>query len=214
MRGDCQEDILSIEDEALLSEASGTSVDVPVETNPEDFDFPAWLEGVRPTRRGVRLYSRADVIARLEQVADEIDALPEDADVSGLVAEAEALQKTWREGVVWVEVEKRSTEWLDAFREEGAKRLGVTLNDNGECDDKAKAQRLMFEQIAAQIVEPEGFTADHLERLYHANEGELAKLMAATRRVNNELAEHTSVVTRDFSQRRSTSHTTRRSSKP
>lgn len=204
----------SIEDEALLSEETpvqDTSVDVPVQTNPEDFDFPVWLEGVRPTRRGVRLYSRADVIARLEQVADEIDAQPEDADVSDLIDEAERLQDTFRKGVVWVVVEKRSSEWLDAFREEGAKRLGVTLNDKGEVGDKDKATRLMFEQIAAQIVEPEGFTADHLERLYHANEGEVTKLLTTTRRVNNELAEKASVVTRDFSQRRSTSPTTRRS---
>ncbi len=207
---------MSIEDEALLSEESpvqDTSVDASVATNPEDFDFPAWLEGVRPTRRGVRLYSRADVIARLEQVADEIDAAPEGAAVNALIDEAEALQDTWRAGVVWVVVEKRSTEWLDDFRERGAKRLGVTLDGDGECDDKAKAQRLMFEQIAAQIVEPEGFTADHLERLYQANEGEVAKLMNVTRRVNSDLAESSSVVTRDFSQRRSTSPTTRRSSK-
>lgn len=205
---------MSIDEEALLSDETpqqDTSVDVPVQTNPEDFDFPAWLEGVRPTRRGVRLYSRADIIARLEHIADEIDAAPEDANVNDLIDEAERLQATWRDGIVWVVIEKRSSEWLDAFREEGAKRLGVTLNDKGEVGDKDKATRLMFEQIAAQIVEPEGFTADHLERLYQANEGEVTKLLVTTRRVNNELAESAKVVTRDFSQRRSTSPTTRRS---
>lgn len=204
------------DDEALLSDETpqaDTSVEVPVATNPEDFDLTAWMEGVRPTRRGVRLYSRADVIARLEQVADEIDEAPDGSDVNDLIDEAEKLQETFVNGVVWVVVEKRSTEWLDNFREEGAKRLGVTLNDKGEVGDRAKAQRLMFEQIAAQVVEPEGFTAEHLERLYDANEGEVTKLMTTTRHVNSQLAESASVVTRDFSQRRSTSPTKRRSSK-
>src|SRR5699024_7371728 len=125
---------------------------------------------------------------------DEIDAIPESDEVPAeLVDEAEKLQATFREGVVWVVVEKRSTEWLDAFREAGAKRLGVDLDDNGEVGDKAKARRLMFEQIAAQIVEPDGITADDLERLCNANEGEVAKVMTLTREVNNKLAESSEV---------------------
>ena len=50
------------------------SVDVSAEVSSEDFDWGAWLEGARPTRRSVRLNVRGDLVGVMEAAAQRYEA--------------------------------------------------------------------------------------------------------------------------------------------
>lgn len=186
------------------------TVDVTPQPLPADFDMAAFLEGVRPTRHAVQLFPQAHLIARLEQIAAQIDVAASDADVDALVDEFERTRDQFRTGI-WFTVEKRSSEWVDDFRETTAKSLGMKKVRDDEGDENyshADALKVSLHQIAAQIVEPAAVTFDDLRRLLDSNEGELNKLLMVMNLVNSQLAESSEVLKRDFSRRRSASLTT------
>lgn len=184
-----------------VPEAETSLVDTTVTPVPEDFDLDAWLDGVRPQRRSVKLYPQADLVARMEEIADKIDNTPsyeESEELDALIDEFDQLKAQFKDGV-WFTVEQRSTEWVENFR----KRLAKTHNLK---DDPAKdAELISTYQIAEQIIQPQGVTFNHLRKLQAANEAEYVKLITATQLVNQMLAEKAGVLDRDFSGRRSAS---------
>lgn len=190
----------SFKDESL---ADVIVADVSAEQTPEDFDFAAWLEGVRPTRRAVTLYQRADVIAELEALAERIESLPDGPEVDEAVDRFDALKDEFHHGRVFV-VEARSPEWVEHFQAEARKALGV----KGE-PTQAQDARVLFEQLAAQIVTPR-VDADQLERLQNVNAGEFNKLAAALGFANRQVAQSAGVLKLDFTSRRSAKRGTRR----
>lgn len=180
-------------DERALSDFIDTTPALP---EPQDFDLAAFIGGVRPTRRSVRIHARADLIGRLEQIADRIDALPDGAEVDALIDEAERMQAEFAAGV-WFTIEKRSSEWVKHFRDDTAKTYGL----DPESEDGRVS--LLLHQLAAQIITPSGVTYDHLRAMFDTNEGELNKLIVALTMANEQIAEAAKVVTLDFSRRRS-----------
>ncbi len=44
-------------------------------TEPADFDFEAWIKGVKPARFTAPLYRRADLIGRIDDLRSKIDAM-------------------------------------------------------------------------------------------------------------------------------------------
>jgi hypothetical protein len=171
---------------------------------PQDFDLAAFLGGVRPTRRSVQLHAHGHLIARLEQIAAQIDAAPQGADVDALIDEFEETKTRFKAGV-WFTVEKRSSEWVDHFRAEQHKQMGhrKAKNDDGdEAWSQADELTVSLHQLAAQTVEPK-VTYEQLRQLLDDNEGELNKLMLCMINVNTRLAQASEVLTRDFSLRRS-----------
>ena len=196
--------------ETSLADQVTPTVDVTPQPLPEDFDMATFLEGVRPTRHAVQLFPQAHLIAHLEQLASQIDAAASDADVDALVDEFDQVRDQFRTGI-WFTVEKRSSEWVDDFRETTAKSLGlkkVRDDDDNEAYVHADALKVSMHQLAAQIVEPAGVTHADLRRLLDNNEGELSKLLMVMNLVNTQLAESSEVLKRDFSRRRSASLTT------
>lgn len=191
---------------AELGEATSvdTTPDLPA---PTDFDMESFIAGVRPTRRSVKLFPQAHLVARLEQIATLIDEAPADADVDALVDEFEQVKQQFRDGV-WFTVEKRSQEWVERFRLDAEKQLGLKrTTDNGDGEktlSNEDALAISMHQLAAQIVVPEHVTFEQLNTLRETNEGEASKLMACMLNVNNQLAQASQVLTRDFSARRST----------
>lgn len=162
----------------------------------EDFDFASWLAGVRPTRRAVRLHARADVLARLEEIA----GLIEDADderAEALVDEFEALKAAFEASGRWFVVEARSVEWVEDYRRTIRRDRGI----KGALSDKEK-MAVLLEQLAEQIVTPVGVTADMLTNLHATNSGELNKLIVAMTMANDQIAQAAQVLTLDFSSRR------------
>lgn len=184
-----------IDDEPLGGPDYSTDATAPL-PEPEEFDFAAWLAGVRPTRRAVKLYARADVLARME----EISQLVEDADdeqAGALVDEFDALKAAFENSGRWFVVEARSSEWVEDFRRVYKRDHGI----KGEPGDRQRIA-IILAQLAEQIVSPAGVTAEMLERLHDTNAGELNKLVVAVTMANDQVAQSAGVLKLDFSSRR------------
>lgn len=196
-------------DERSLSDALTESVDQTPVQNPETFDLGAFVGGVRPTRRGVRIYSRGDVLERMEELADQIENTPDGDEVDTMVDEYEDLRDTFQAGT-WFVIEQRSREWADKFRKDARKDLGIPSKASPTHD---QVLELAFRQIAAQCVKPAGVSADTVRAIHAANPLEADKLGVLVSEVNEIRAAESEVVTRDFSSRRSAPRATPRSSK-
>lgn len=179
-----------------------TSVDVSPAVTPQNFDLEQWVAGVRPTRRSVKLYPNAHLVARMDELADRIDNTPDGAEVDALIDEFDQLRKQFRDGV-WFTVEKRSTEWVAALRKRVAKANGIKLDDDGDAEGTDANITLSLHQLAEQIVSPAGVTYEQLRAMLDANEGELNKLALTMQTVQSQLAQSAGVLDRDFSARRS-----------
>lgn len=177
------------------------TVDVTPPVTPQDFDFAAFLAGVRPTRRAVQLFPHAHLIAELEQLAARIEHAEDGAETDLLIDRFDDLKAQFRTGV-WFVVEKRSQEWVKKFRDDTESQLGIKRDADGELAS-ADLTRVILRQAAAQIITPTGVSGEQLERMAELNEGEASKLVAAVTLVNDLLAESSKVLTRDFSRRRS-----------
>lgn len=189
-------------------------VDSTGPVTPEDFDVEAFLAGMRPTRRSVKLYPSAHLVGRMEEIAGLIEAADPDASVDDLIDEFEACKAAFRDGQWWT-VEKRSSEWINRFRADAAKALGLDVKalDDPEQDLNEQRAEVVLRQVAAQVVVPSGVTYETLRAMIETNEGEVNKLIVAVEFANTQLAESAKVLTLDFSQRRSGNRAQRRSSK-
>ena len=178
-----------------------SSIDITVAPTVDDFDFQDWLEGVRPTRRAVRLYARADLIGRMEEIAGEAadaEKLGDSDALAGLVDEMETLRETFDASAHWFVVEARSPEWVDDFHRIRARDMGVRKGEPGE----RQKQQILLEQLAEQIVTPTGVTAEALAVMLDRSAGELNKLIVAMTFANQQVADSAGVLKLDFSSRR------------
>lgn len=179
--------------------------DVTPALNPLVFDFPAFVAGVRPTRRAVRIFPRGDLLGVMDRVVDAIEQAG-DGPVDALIDEFEAARAEYVAASQVVTVEARSSEWVQRFRAEAAKTHGSDIDWTAEPTDEAsRALRhgILVDQLAAQIVAPVGVTATDLAVLIEAAEGEAGKLFAALALANSQVSSAAKVLTLDFSQRRS-----------
>ena len=185
---------MKLSDDIPLGSTRDASAPLP---SPEDFDIAGWLSGVRPTRRAVKLYARADVLARMEEISGTVADLPDD-EIDDLLAEFEQLREAFEASARWFVVEARSPEWVEDYQRTAKQAMGIK-KDPGERQKVA----ILLGQLAEQIVTPEGVEVAHLERLHEVNAGELNKLVVAMTMANGQVAESAKVLTLDFSSRRS-----------
>ena len=154
--------------------------------DPEDYDFSAMVAGVKANRARVRIRPRSDLYARLQELGEEIQAVPADEDVpDDLLEEWDALRSEYDKTFVVV-VEGRTSDWVRHFRKE-VKARGINPDRKGMSDDERARQteRLVNAQIAAQIVHPtKGVTEESVAALGAANEVEANKLYLALTQVN------------------------------
>lgn len=194
------------EERSLADEPEVKPEDLIVDTTPdvpvEDFDFPEFLHGARPTRRSAKLYMRADLVGQLEQLIHDLEAAGDDPAEDPKVRE---LYDTFHASGRWFTVEKKSGEWETKFRQDTINRLSIKVDKDGNVLNATDGLSLSFEQTAAQMVVPSNVTADGLRKLYEVNQGEVNKLFLAVRLANNEMAETVRVVGPDFSSQPSTS---------
>ena len=184
-----------IDDQPL---AADPSVDISEAPTVADFDFGAWLEGVRPTRRAVRLYARADLIGRMEEIAGEAGDAEKSGDtdaLDALVDEMETLRETFDESARWFVVEARSPEWVDDFHRVRAHDINVKKGEPGE----RQKQQILLAQLAEQIVSPSGVTAEALAVMLDRSAGELNKLIVAMTFANQQVSDSAGVLKLDFS---------------
>jgi len=175
-------------------------IDTNITPTVEDFDLDAWLNGARPSRRSITLYSRGDLIGRLEEFVSLIELAEDDEQRQGFEDEAEKVQHEFLTSGQVFTVEGRSSEWVKAYRESCAKsglKLGVKT---GTVKDETEYALRM---LAEQVVVPSGMTYEKLKRLSEIAEPEVMKLITAQVAANTQAAATVGVVTRDFSQGRS-----------
>ena len=188
-----------MEDERSLADFITDTTPEP--EKPEDFDFEQFLAGFRRTRRTVTLYQRPDLIGEMERIADLIDMQPDDADVSDLVDQFEAVRAEFTRGTP-VTIEGRSMEWIEEFQK--AEETTLPLPEDATPEQHAERNiTVTLRQMVAQIVDPQGFTVDALRSLQETNPAEVNKLLTAMTYANVSVPESAKVLTRDFSQRRS-----------
>lgn len=186
------------ESESGAAFVKDTSTDVDV----EDFDFDAFLAGVRSTRRSTKVYAKADLVATLEELAEEHADATSAADKARIAKEFDRVRDEFWDSGQWFTVEKRSGEWVEKFRADTAKRLGLNLGD-GEDDkgDPDAQMTVLLHQLAEQVVVPSGVTYEGLRRLYDVNEGELNKVIVAGGMANQQMAQSAKVLSPGFSLR-------------
>lgn len=163
----------------MADEVLGGSRDVTPDQplNPATFDIAAFVAGVKPTRRAVTIYARGDLKAALDRLSDDIDK----AEKAGRTDEAAELRRDAAAvveemsapgAVVDVIVEGRSDDWVSRFDAE--------LDAQKITDETERIVR----RVAAQIVEPAGFTYELLEQLRQVSEPQVKKIVVAAQMAN------------------------------
>ena len=176
-------------------------IDTSTTPTVEDFDLDAWLNGARPSRRSITLYSRGDLIGRLEEFVSLIELADDDEQRQVIEIAAEKVQHEFLASGQVFTVEGRSSEWVKAYREGCAKQMGLKLGvKTGTVKDETEYALRM---LAEQVVVPSGMTYEKLKRLSEIAEPEVMKLITAQVAANTQAAATVGVVTRDFSQGRS-----------
>ena len=163
--------------------------DVTEPLSEDDYDFAAFVAGVRPTRRAVMLYQNNDVRADYDLLKEKIEmkrAAGEDvSEDQELLAEvAGELIGSGRKVIV----EARSSDWVKQFRTDMKKR-GIDLSKEKVSDEARAMMTTQFvnEFIAAHIVYPRtGISADAIAALSQANEQEVERLHQAVRSADGE----------------------------
>lgn len=178
---------------------------VGVERDPAKINLHSLVHGILPVTATVRIHDGS----RLTVLADQIDSCPSDDDVpDALVEEWLATKARFDEGEQ-VTVQAWGEERIALFYAEMNERLGGHPGpDTPTAEVLRRSFRMDAAQIAAQIVTPEGKTADWVAALRESAPGEFAKLKKAVTRVNTQSAK---VLVPDFSDR--VSRLSRRGSK-
>lgn len=154
----------------------GEVEDVTELPNPEDFDFDAFIEGVRPGRRAVKVVTRADLMAERDQIVYRAEQLGDEDET-----EAAALLDRFREVTALIEesqrvfvVEARSDARSKAIVEEVGPEPTKNTPEHEAWDDK-----VMLHRLADAIVVPSNVTVDGLAKLRDAVPSEFVKLWGA-----------------------------------
>lgn len=159
----------SIEDEATLGdgpEIPEAFQKVPDGDDPKTFDVGAWLAGVRKPRRSVTLYARLDLQAEIDRLA-ELEMKSTGKQALEYKQRASELQTELIESGIPFVIEGRSQSAVQA--------LHASLEKAGIKDP----QTVTFEQLASQIVSPEGVTVDDLNAFAEVAPAQVAKLIDA-----------------------------------
>lgn len=201
---------MSIDDESLASDPTEVAevVDATPALDADDFDWDAFLQGVRPTRRAVKVYGRADLVADMEEVAGQFrDDLPA-AEKRRIRDEVLALRAQFEASGQYFVTEARSADRVDKVRKEAAARHGITLPAADATGEDAMIPRADYDKLerailADAIVIPSGVTEQGLAVLAEQAPTEYPKLVVTMKAANTRLAQGAEVLTRDFSQGRS-----------
>lgn len=155
----------------------------------DDYDFLAFVQGVRPTRRAVVLYQRNDIRGQIDLLEEKIKvakmAGEDTSEDEELLAEAaaEVLESGRR-----VVVEAKSSDWVKQFRKT-MKARGVDpwrekISDEGKA---VMMTKYINTYIAEHIVYPKtGISPEAVAALAEGNEQEAEKLHQAVRSADGE----------------------------
>ena len=181
---------MSDDDGRSLADGPTEPRDVTEPLDAKTFDLAAFAAGIRPARRAVRIYARRDLEAALDVLDEDIKAatdLRDNVRAKELRAAREDVVREMQDAALDIVVEARS--------DEARAKLADALTADGLDDEGERLVRL----VHAQIIEPDGFTADLLRQIRESLPGQFAKIVAAAAEANTD----GSPVTPDFSRGRS-----------
>lgn len=174
----------------------------PVLDDPDDFSFDDFLGGVTPFRRAVRLYSRPDLVAEMDQLAATIiqdKAYGATDPVQAFNAVREQFYASGR----WFVLEGRSADWVEETRKRLVAERGYTVDERGVLSDGPDREQVLeaitHEMLRLQLVTPSNATVEGMAALAAKVPGEYRKLLACQAFVNSTLPENSKVLTVDFS---------------
>lgn len=148
---------------------SGTEVPVESESpelEPESFDFVAWLAGATPIRKSVTIYADGAAQAKVDQLLHREAMLPAGTERDAVRRELVDLHRRIEHSAATFVIEGRTSDWISAT----AKALKK---------DKVPDDMAGLHLTAAQIVSPEGVTAEGLQKLSQVNEPAVNQIMRA-----------------------------------
>lgn len=166
--------------DAPLSAATSRPTDAPDVplSDPASFDLDAWAAGLRPSRRAVTVYARPD----LQADADILRERALEARRAGDAEAAESYQADLRRVInvlrassLDIIVQATSPDTQDAIKASTGAAAG---------EDMSFDQALHY--TAAHVVEPSGFTAEHLRALSDASPAQAMLVVHAVRKANVE----------------------------
>lgn len=179
---DGRNDDKTIDDESLAG--SPDVEDITEGATPEDFDFDAFVAGVRPGRRAVRVTARADLVAETEKLVIQFDDL-DDEDKEGELAEQileeyQALKAqilgSRRTFVVEARSDHRRREVAKRMEKLGIDKPGKKASEEEHADYN---RELALHCLADAIVVPSNVTVEGLRKLYETASSEVDKLSGA-----------------------------------
>lgn len=171
---------VALPDETPLSTPAPT-VAAPAEpslSEPAAFDLGAWVAGLNPARRAVTIYGRPDLQA-------DVDLLRERMLEARRCGEPEAAED-YKQRLAAVSAELRASA-LDVVVQATAPELQERIKADTGCAEGSELNNDQACQFtAAHVVEPAGFTAEHVRAILDASPAQAMVLIHAVRRVNTE----------------------------
>lgn len=168
----------------------------------EDFDFDAFVEGVRPGRRAVRVTMRADLVAELDRLSIQAESLDKEDDDAAdeLLARFEEVKAqildSQRTFIVEARSDARSRSIVKHLEKLGNPKPGKKASEDEVQEWNTEAA---LHRLADAVVVPSKVSVEGLRKLNDTAESEIQKLFGAFVDV---CTNPTKGVTAPFSQRR------------
>lgn len=126
--------------------------------DPDTFDLDAWIDGVKPLQQTVTLYSRGDLMPGIDELVDQLQALPADADRERSLAEPskrDQLREQLR--AAWYEYEQSAlVVTLQQIGGETLEQITAEVRDAyppAAAEDLAERERVEMERNSAMGME-------------------------------------------------------------
>lgn len=178
-----------------------------------DFSMTDFVNGHRSTRGAVLIPEKASLLGEIEKLDYRISHAPDDANVDDLIERFQELVEEYKDAQRFWTFEARSPEWIDHRHAEFAKAQRIKLDRNKNPTTERDAVLVVSDQMVGQVVEVEplhggetvhSVTLEQLIKLYDENAALWNLLQLTMNRVNTQVPQADTVLTRDFSQRSST----------
>jgi hypothetical protein len=168
---------MAANDELTMNDLNLTHSNPDASITPETFDLAAWIAGVTPVERTVTVYAHGHlfaVLSALEAEYNEAKAAVNVDDMRDAKDKMRTVANQIRETSLDITVQGRSNDWVQRFRK--------------SCEERGlDSDETTLEQLAAQIIAPEGITPAMLATLRDRVEPQVVALLQAVAAVNTQV---------------------------
>lgn len=157
---------------------------VPQDALAEDFDLDAWIDEARLPERSVTVFGRADLVAELQELEEQLAKVRTSGGDDRLVDPASELQQRVRE----VEAQRQASARTFRFRALSAAEVRkIRTEAPKDVDGDPEAEYVAAAVLAASCVTPKGMTLDKARAVRaKIGEGQFDSLWQAAWGVSND----------------------------